>query len=68
MATKNHAVALSIPPLPTVMGRRTRRKIQKFVGWDENNLTEWHRVKDNNNDKKNIQRAMFSPLSTYIAP
>jgi len=58
-------------PLPGGMGRRIGRKRQKLVGWDENGLTEWQRVKKttiNNADKKHIQHAVFSPPDAQLAP
>jgi len=52
------------PPPPQWDGDENQKEKAKLVGWDEDSLKEWQSEKTitiNNTDKKNIQRAMFSP-------
>jgi len=65
LATKNHAVALSLLPPPQWGEEDNQNEKAKLVGWDESSLTEWQRQNKttiNNTDKKNMQYTMFSPL------
>jgi len=70
--TKNHTVTLSLlPPSWWDREENQKEKRQKFVGWDENSLTDWQREKKsaiNNADKKHTQHAMFSPPDAQLAP
>jgi len=46
-------------------------KKAKFIGWEQNSLTEWQRAKKttiNNTDKKHTQHAVFSPPDAHLAP
>jgi len=45
LATKNHAVALSLLPPPQWDGEENQKEKAKLVGWDENSLTECQREK-----------------------
>jgi len=71
LATKNHAVFLSLLPPPQWDGEDNQKEKAKLMGWDENTLTEWQREKKitiNDIGKKNIQHAVFSPPDTQLAP
>jgi len=57
--------------LPGGIEENQKEKRQKLLGWDENSLAEWQREKKttiNNSDKKQIQRAVFSPPNAQLAP
>jgi len=45
LATKNHAVALSLLPPSQGDGEGDQKEKAKFTGWDENSLTHWQREK-----------------------
>jgi len=58
-------------PLPGGIGRRTRKKKAKLMGWDDKSLTECQREKKttiNNTDKRHIQHIMFSPPDAQLLP
>jgi len=72
LATKNHAVTLSLPPSPAQCdGEENQKEKAKLMGCDRNSLTEQQRKKKITTIiliKNNIQHATFSPLNTQLAP
>jgi len=61
LATKNHAVTLSLLPPPRWHGEENQKeKRQKLEGWDENSLTEWQRKK---NQQSIILIKAYTPCS-----
>jgi len=69
-ATKEpRSYSLTPSPSPVGCGGESEGKRQKFVGWNENSLTEWQREKKtavNNTNKKHIQHVVFSPPNTQL--